>query len=338
LRHRERHKKNTLSIKTNIPCPLAAGLLIFIALVPVAFSSCNAYKFRALVLTTSKFDASYAEIQEAADAWGKAAGIKVVVDAPNLPKATWQQQLLEERLSEAWDIICVEPLGVAELSPLLENAKDKGSIIVSLNGRRLSIADYDIEPFSRGRLGEAMMDALAAVLHSDGLYITLLPSFAAEDILDTETAAVRLQRQKHASMTVVDRLSETGADAVKTRRIVNDSILRYSINGLLFFTSADGQGAAGHTYAEGNRVAAIGLGEPKILGKAVEEGLVDALFYWEKSKLVLAGLEMGRMAASGRKFGGEAVSLPVEGYETLRRTDGNVWEAYAVKVLKGSEQ
>ncbi|GHV65419.1 hypothetical protein AGMMS49587_19630 [Spirochaetia bacterium] len=311
------------------------GVVVFLALALAVLGACNAYKLNVLVLTASRFDASYAEIEEAAAAWGKAHGIKVILDAPVLPRAADQQRVLEKRLSENWDLICVEPVGFAELSPLLEYAKDRGSIVVSLNGRRLSIADYDIEPFSTGRLGEAMMEALSGVMRSDGVYLTLLPSFTAEGLLDLETAAVRLQRQRYASMLAVDRLAETGADAARARRVVERSILRYAINGLLFFTSSDGQGAAGNRDAGGNRIAAVGLGEPKILGKAVEDGLIDTLFYWEKSKLVLAGLEMGRMAASDRKFSGDVVSLPVEGYETLRHTGGNVWESYAVKVLKG---
>jgi simple sugar transport system substrate-binding protein len=300
-------------------------VLIFFAL--TAFGSCKSYRLSALVLTTSKLDAAYSEIEDAAAVWGKAAGIRVVVDAPALPTAAEQQQTLEKRLPEKWDIICAEPLGILELSPLLENAKDRGSIVVSLNGRRFSAADCDIEPFSPARLGEAMMEALAAAQRSGGSYITLLPSVQAEKILDIEAAAVRLQRQKYGAMMAVDRLSETGGEAAKARRAVEGGISRYPLHGALFFTTPDGQGAAGHINAAGNHVAAVGLGEPKILKKSVEDGAIDALFYWDKSKLVLAGLEMGRMIASGRKLSGEAVFLPVEGYETLRPAEGNVWES-----------
>jgi ABC-type sugar transport system substrate-binding protein len=223
---------------------------------------------------------------------------------------------------------------LAEISPILENARDKGIVIVTLRGRSIPAADYNIEPFSNEALGEKMINALADEMGSRGSYVTLLPSFDALDILDIENSAVSLQKQLYGGMIPVDRLAITGR-ASRAREIVRKDLDRYSIRGAMFFTSADGMGAAGQTDSEGRRLSVVGLGDAEMLQKDVEAGNIGCLFYWKRSNLVLAGLEFGRAAANGRHFDPKTpVSLALEGYETIRHAGGNTWAANDIRVLR----
>jgi ABC-type sugar transport system substrate-binding protein len=302
---------------------LAAAL----ALVPAGHA---ARKLDVLVVAVSEMDVSYPETVKAATDWGKSVGANVTVAAPLLPSASDQQKILEEKLADGWDVICIEPLGVPEISPLLENARDRGSVVITLRGRSFPAADYNIEPFSGDEMGERMIDALAEAMNSEGAYITLIPSFEAQGILDIENAAVRKQRQRYDKMSIPRRLETTGADASRARGAVRRGVERYSVKGVMFFTSADGLGAAEHDL--GDRLAAVGLGDRAVLKDHLERGNIDRLFYWSRANLVLAGLEFGRAAAAGRRFGAsEPVSLAIEGYETIRSQGGNNWVARDIR-------
>jgi hypothetical protein len=152
--------------------------------------------------------------------------------------------------------------------------------------------------------------------------------------MDIEEAAVRLQRHSYSGLSLADRLAVTGADASAARgRVVRD-VERHSIEGVLFFATNDGLGAAGQRTSDGGRLIVVGLGDPAVLRKKVEEGEIDRLFYWSRSRLTLAGLELGRSVVNGRRFDPrEPISLNIEGYEALQNADGNTWAAKDIGVL-----
>jgi simple sugar transport system substrate-binding protein len=288
---------------------------------------CDADSLDVLVVGASKIDASFPDIEKACREWGEKTGAKVEVIAPALPTAAEQQSVLQEQLDEDWDIICIEPLGVAEISPLLEDAKDRGARVITMRGGSYAVADYNIEPFSTYQMGRRMMETFAKKMGGDGSYTTLLPSFDAQSILDTENAAVQLQRQQYGNMMLSDRLAVTEGKAESAQAVVNKDKDYYGITGVMFFTSTDGMGAAGQTTAQGEHMISVGLGDIKVLQEAVDNGDIDALFYWNRVNQFLAGLEMGRMTAEGYVFdpSSESVSLNIEGYKTVRYLSDNTW-------------
>jgi simple sugar transport system substrate-binding protein/rhamnose transport system substrate-binding protein len=329
-----------VSVKPEIAMQGAArkrrgSIFILLAVLLLLHGGCANRKLDFLVVTVSKYDVSFPEIERTIMAWGADAGVNVTLIAPAQPTADLQQRELETLIKRRWDVICVEPLGTAEISPLLENAKNKGSVVITLRGRMFQTADYNIEPFSNEELGVRMMESLAIEMRSKGSYITLLPSFEAKDIMDIEDAAVRLQRHSYGGLSLVDRLARTGADVLKARERVIRDVERYSIEGVMFFTTNDGLGAAGQTASAGGSLAVVGLGDLSVLRERVEAEEVDSLFYWSRTNLVLAGLEVGRaVVVSGRWFeAGEPISLKIKGYETLRNVGGNTWEARDINVF-----
>jgi simple sugar transport system substrate-binding protein/rhamnose transport system substrate-binding protein len=291
------------------------------------FSGCDNNRLDVLVVGVSQIDASYPDIKKACEEWGEKAGAKLELAFPALPTAAAQQETLQERLDEEWDIICIEPLGAAEISPLLEYAKDRGAKIITMRGYDYPVADYDLEPFSDYQMGERMMETFAKVMGSDGSYATLLPSFEAQSILDTENAAVQLQKQNYGNMLLADRLALTEGKAENAQAVIDKDKDYYGIKGVMFFTATDGMGVAGQTTSQGEHMVAVGLGDISVLRESVDNGDIDALFYWDRVNQFLAGLEMGRMAAEGRTFDPSAgsISLNVEGYETVRYLNDNTW-------------
>ncbi|MDR3164369.1 MAG: substrate-binding domain-containing protein [Synergistaceae bacterium] len=287
-----------------------------------------------LVVAASKLDAHYRAIEDLASAWAASRGLKITVTAPSLPTAWAQQQEMEPLLKKRWDVICIEPLGTAELSPLLENAKDRGSVIVTLRKDGFPAADHNVEPFSNEEMGRRMMQSLAKAMGEDGFYITLVPSFENDDIVCAEKAAVEFQKLSYGGMFSVDRLVETDADVSKARDIVRKDLEHYSIGGVLFFTSEDGLGVSGLIGADGKKIVSVGMGDPATLKMALDEKNIDCLLYWSRENMFLAGLEIGRAAAEGRiPDTARHMSLPIEGYETIRRGDGNTWTGNDIRSI-----
>jgi ABC-type sugar transport system substrate-binding protein len=295
---------------------------------------CGGRSLAVLVVTASRQEASYSEIERAAADWGADSDADVTVAAPRSPSASEQQRTLEAHLGKKWDIICIEPLSAAAISPLLEYAQDRGSVVVTLRGGSFPAADHNVEPFSSEEMGERMMEALsrAGAVRSGGAYVTLLPPDAPPYMRDIENAAVRVQKRRYGGMTSAGRLVETGPRAEEA---VRRHMERYAIRGALFFAAADGLAASRANDGGGDRrVAVVGLAglaelrNSAELRDAVKTGRIGRLFCWSERSLVLAGLELGRAAARGRRFGArEPLSLNIPGYETLRHTGEKTWTA-----------
>ena len=127
-------------------------------------------KLDVLVVAMSKTGPHYQAIENIATVWAASRDLRITVTSPQFPTAPAQQQNIEPLLGQRWDVICIEPSGTAELSPLLENAKDKGSVIVTLRGGDFPTADYNLEPFSHEEMGRRMMRSLARIMGGRFLY------------------------------------------------------------------------------------------------------------------------------------------------------------------------
>jgi ABC-type sugar transport system substrate-binding protein len=321
----------------NVICRCA--LVVTLASTLLSSVGCDQNRLDVLVVGVSTIDASYADIEKSCDDWAENAGANVQVVAPALPTAAEQQKVLEAQLQQDWDVICIEPLGVAELAPLLESEKDKGTKIITLRGHSYPVADYNIEPFSTYQMGQQMMQVFAKAMNNSGSYATLVPSFEAPAIMDTENAAIQLQKQQFGSMLLADRMAVTEGKAENAKEIVLNDKEYYGINGVMFFTSTDGLGIVGQTTAQGERMISVGLGDIKVLQSAVESGDIDCLFYWDRINHVLAGLEVGRLVAEGNTLdpASDSISLNIEGYETFRHLSDNTWVGTDIRSLAATQ-
>jgi simple sugar transport system substrate-binding protein/rhamnose transport system substrate-binding protein len=312
---------------------------VLTAAILFAGAGCDSNRLDVLVVGVSQIDATWPDIQAACEDWAEDLGARVSVAAPALPTAADQQKTLEDNLSEDWDIICIEPLGSAEISPLLEDARDRGALIITMRGYSYPVADYNVEPFSDYQMGQRMMTAFAKAMGSTGAYTTLLPSFDAASILDIENAAVQLQKQQHPDMMLSDRLAVTGGKAEEALSVVERDKTYYGIKGVMFFTATDGMGVAGQTTADGSPMKIIGLGDAAVAGEAVTEGKIDTLFYWDRVNQYLAGLEVGRLAYEGHVFdpSADSESLGIDGYRTFRYMSDNTWVGTDIRTMSAGE-
>ena len=78
--------------------------------------------------------------------------------------ATLQAQLVQDLIAQDVDAICVVPVDIQSLDPILKEAKDAGIVVITHEGADLQNVDYDIEAFSNAGYGQFIMDNLAAAM------------------------------------------------------------------------------------------------------------------------------------------------------------------------------
>ena len=304
-------------------------LLMGILLTALLLSGCNEPAPRILVVTTTSLDQGFVQLQERLQQWAAERDAQVELTAPTLPTAAEQQAVLEQALQQRWDVICIEPLGGDELAPLLEYAKDQGSVVVTVRGDEIATATYNINPFSPSDMGQRIIDTLSGIMHQSGMYITMLPGTGDAHALEIEQAAVEQQKVKYGGMFAVCRLIETEGSAQMARKLLKQSVEKYRIEGVLFLSTNDGLGIASGE----DDLSAVGIGDIRRLGDAVNSGDIDALFYWDSENLILSAVQMGYSAAQGKTYRpGDIVNLNLEGYEALRYTEHNTWVAKDIRV------
>ena len=88
--------------------------------------------------------------------------------------ATLQAQLVEDLIAQGVDAICVVPVDIQSIDPVLKKARDKGIIVIAHEGSALTNVDYDIEAFSNAGYGQFIMDNLAEAMGGEGLYTTMV--------------------------------------------------------------------------------------------------------------------------------------------------------------------
>lgn len=303
----------------------AGRLLCMAIIITLLLSGCQQDAIKCLIIMPSSLDIKYPAMEAAAQKWADSRKVSLTVAAPSLPTAYEQQKVLEQYIDEEWDIICIEPLGETELAPLLEYVHDKGTIVVSIKSD-IKSADYNIKPFSNEEMGRQMMGSLSELMDGHGMYLTMVSAEKAADTLEIELAAFEEQRTKYVDMFAASRLEQSEGKADKAKQLVDKAYADFQINGVLFFSTQEGIGVSAWQQEKNKKLSAVGLGDKDLLTDELENGTIDILYYWNEENLMLASLEVGFKAAESKNFQpGDVITLPFEGYETLRRAEGNTW-------------
>ncbi len=309
---------------------MAVGLTLLL-------SGCQQDAIKCLVILPSSLDVKYSAMETAAEKWADSHKVSLTMAAPSLPTAYDQQQVLEQYLDEEWDIICIEPLGKTEIAPLLEYVHDKGTIVVSIKSNDISCADYNIEPFSSEETGKQMMSSLSELMDGHGMYFSMVPTIKAADTLEIEAAAFEEQRTKYVDMFAASRLEQSEGQADKAKQLVDKAYADFQINGVLFFSTQDGIGVSDWQQKQNKKISAVGLGDKDLLADELKNGTIDTLYYWNAENLMLASLQVGYMAAESENFQpGDVITLPYEGYESLRHTSGNTWQGQDIQTIRAN--
>ena len=100
--------------------------------------------------------------------YAAATGLNVYQKGTPEIDATLQAQLVQDLIAQGVDAICVVPVDIESIEPVLKQARDAGIIVIAHEGSALQNVDYDIEAFSNAGYGAFIMDNLAEAMGEIG--------------------------------------------------------------------------------------------------------------------------------------------------------------------------
>ena len=241
--------------------------------------------------------------------------------------ATLQAQLVEDLIAQGVDAICVVPVDIQSIDPVLKKARDKGIIVIAHEGSALTNVDYDIEAFSNAGYGQFIMDNLAEAMGGEGLYTTMVADLTNGSHNEWADAAVAYQKEASPNMTLLEDMPrvESHDNGDTAYNVAKELFKKYpDLKGIMGTSSFDAPGVARAIEELGlsGKVFTAGTGMPGDNAELLKSGAVQYLTLWDPA---LAGQAM--VALAQKILAGEEISAPldlgVEGYTELQFKEGS---------------
>ena len=148
-------------------------------------------------------NAWFVRMESGVKRYAKDTGINVFQKGPPKTDAAMQAQVIEDLIAQGVDAICVVPVDIAALEPVLGLALSKGIAVIAHEGSSLQNILYDIEAFSNEGLGQALMQVLAKSMGEQGAYTTMVGNVTNASHNEWADAAVAYQKAKYPKMSLL---------------------------------------------------------------------------------------------------------------------------------------
>jgi simple sugar transport system substrate-binding protein len=231
-----------------------------------------------------------------------------------------QVQKIREAMDAGADAICVVPNSTESLEQVLQEARDKGIVVITHEASDVQNADYDIEAFDNAAYGRHFMEEqLGPMMDGKGKYTTYVGSLTATSHNEWVDASVAYQEENYPDMEVVSNKNETTEDSENAYNITKQLLQSDpDIVGFQGSAMTDIPGAARAIEEMGlqDSTYCIGTSLVSVAGQYLETGAIDKISFWDPA---LAGYAMNEIALKLLK--GEEITdgmdLEAEGYQGL---------------------
>ena len=241
--------------------------------------------------------------------------------------ATLQAQLVEDLIAQGVDAICVVPVDIQSIDPVLKKARDKGIIVIAHEGSALTNVDYDIEAFSNAGYGQFIMDNLAEAMGGEGLYTTMVADLTNGSHNEWADAAVAYQKEAYPNMTLLEDMPrvESHDNGDTAYNVAKECFKAYpDLKGIMGTSSFDAPGVARAIQEMGlvDKAFTTGTGMPADNAELLKSGVIKSLTLWDpaiagQAMIALAVKVLNKETISG------PVDLGVEGYTAMNFREGS---------------
>ncbi|MDY6285844.1 MAG: substrate-binding domain-containing protein [Lachnospiraceae bacterium] len=203
--------------------------------------------------------------------------------------ATHQAQQVEDLISQGVDAICVVPVDIESMDPILKKAKDAGITVITHEGADLTNVDYDIEAFSNAGYGAFLMQNLAEAMGEEGTYTTMVASLTNGSHNEWADAAVEYQKEHYPNMHLLEENPrvESNDNGDTAYNVAKELIKTYpDLKGILGTSSFDAPGVARAIEELGlkDKFFTTGTGMPADNAEILKSGVVKSLTVWDPGK------------------------------------------------------
>nr|WP_321262544.1 autoinducer 2 ABC transporter substrate-binding protein [uncultured Sphaerochaeta sp.] len=307
-----------------------AFVLVVLLLGPALFAAGQAEKESGYEIVVVPKDASnpwFVRMKVGVDEYAKETGLNVYQRGTPQIDATLQAQLVQDLIAQGVDAICVVPVDLESLEPVLAQARDAGIVVIAHEGADLENVDYDIEAFSNAGYGAFIMDNLAEAMGGEGLYTTMVASLTNGSHNEWANAGVAHQKATYPKMKLLEDEPrvESNDNGDVAYNVSKELFKKYpDLKGVMGTSSYDAPGVARAIQELGlvDKAFTSGTGMPLDNAELLESGVVKSLTLWDPA---LAGKAMISLAV--KVLDGEKITAPVdlgvEGYTNLQFREGS---------------
>ena len=241
--------------------------------------------------------------------------------------ATLQAQLVEDLIAQGVDAICVVPVDIQSIDPVLKKAKDAGIVVIAHEGSALTNVDYDIEAFSNAGYGQFIMDNLAEAMGGEGVYTTMVADLTNGSHNEWADAAVAYQKEAYPNMTLLEAQPrvESHDNGDTAYNVAKECIKAYpELKGIMGTSSFDAPGVARAIDELGltDKFFTTGTGMPADNAELLKSGAIKSLTLWDPAVAGQAMIALAVKVLNGETISG-TVDVGVEGYTALEFRPGS---------------
>ena len=235
--------------------------------------------------------------------------------------ATLQAQLVEDLIAQGVDAICVVPVDIQSIDPVLKKAKDAGIVVIAHEGSALTNVDYDIEAFSNAGYGQFIMDNLAMAMGEEGVYTTMVADLTNGSHNEWADAAVAYQKEAYPNMTLLEAQPrvESHDNGDTAYNVAKECIKAYpELKGIMGTSSFDAPGVARAIDELGltDKFFTTGTGMPADNAELLKSGAIKSLTLWDPAVAGQAMIALAVKVLNGETISG-TVDLGVDGYKAM---------------------
>ena len=241
--------------------------------------------------------------------------------------ATLQAQLVEDLIAQGVDAICVVPVDIQSIDPVLKKAKDAGIVVIAHEGSALTNVDYDIEAFSNAGYGQFIMDNLAEAMGGEGVYTTMVADLTNGSHNEWADAAVAYQKEAYPNMTLLEAQPrvESHDNGDTAYNVAKECIKAYpELKGIMGTSSFDAPGVARAIDELGlnDQFFTTGTGMPADNAALLKSGTIKSLTLWDPAVAGQAMISLAVKVLNGETISG-TVDLGVDGYNAMEFRAGS---------------
>lgn len=241
--------------------------------------------------------------------------------------ATKQAQLVEDLIAQGVDAICIVPVDIQSIDPVLKKAQDAGIVVIAHEGADLVNVDYDVEAFSNAGYGQFIMDNLAEAMGEEGVYTTMVASLTNGSHNEWADAAVAYQKEAYPNMTLLEAnvRVESNDNGDTAYNVAKELMKAYpELKGIMGTSSFDAPGVARAIQEMGkvDQFFTTGTGMPADNAELLKSGVIKSLTLWDPAIAGKAMIALAVKVLNGEEIG-NGLDLGVEGYKALNFREGS---------------
>lgn len=305
-------------------------MVIVLMVVPMVFAAGVAEKKTGYEIVVVPKDASnpwFVRMKVGVDEYAKETGLNVYQKGTAQIDATLQAQLIQDLIAQGVDALCVVPVDLESLEPVLAQARKAGIVVITHEGAALENVDYDIEAFSNTGYGAFIMDNLAEAMNFEGVYTTMVASLTNGSHNEWADAGVARQKEAYPKMQLLaaEKRVESFDNGDVAYNGAKELFKKYpNLKGIMGTSSYDAPGVARAIEELGliGKAFTSGTGMPLDNAALLESGVVQSLTLWDPALAGKAMIALAVQVLDGKKIEG-VVDLGVEGYTNMKFKPGS---------------